>query len=77
MINLHVLKKTLIFILQPKTNHPGGMSMPIGFVEIKEEDEDEIWIKDLIQHFFSCLDEYCTRCAHAVENDFLGFLKTR
>ena len=51
--------------------------MPIGFVEIKEEDEDEIWIKDLIQHFFSCLDEYCTRCAHAVENDFLGFLKTR
>ena len=51
--------------------------MTIGFVEIKEEDEDEILIKDLIQHFFSCLDEYCTRCAYAVENNFLEFIKTR
>ena len=51
--------------------------MPISFVEIKEKDEDEIWIKDLIQHFFSCLDEDCTRCAYAVENNFLEFIKTR
>ena len=51
--------------------------MPIGFVETKEKDEDEVWIKDLIQHFFSCLDEDCTRCAYAVENNFLEFIKTR
>ena len=46
-------------------------------VETEEKDKDEIWIKDLIQHFFSCLDEDCTRCAYAVENNFLEFLKTR
>mgnify|MGYP004295817135 CR=1 FL=1 len=51
--------------------------MPIGFVETKEEDEVEIWIKELIQHFFSCLDEGCTRCANAVENNLLEFIKTR
>ena len=51
--------------------------MPIVFVETEEVEEDEAWIKDLIQHFFSCLDQDCVRCTHAVLNDFLGFLKTR
>tara|TARA_B100000579_G_scaffold434088_1_gene454210 strand:+ start:829 stop:1047 length:219 start_codon:yes stop_codon:yes gene_type:complete len=60
-----------------QSNDIGGISMPIGFVETEEKDKDEIWIQDLIQHFFSCLDEDCTRCAYAVENNFLEFLKTR
>ena len=50
--------------------------MPIGFVE-SEEKEDESWISDLIQHIISCLDESCDRCGHAVEMDFLGWIKTR
>ena len=67
----------LLFILQPKiTNHPGGISMPIGFVE-SEEKEDESWISDLIQHIISCLDEDCGRCGHAIQSDFLGWIKTR
>ena len=65
----------LIFLIQPKTtNHPGGISMPIGFVESKEN-EEESWIDDLIRHILTCLDKNCERCAHAVENDFIGFLK--
>ena len=58
------------------TNHPGGISMPIGFVE-SEEKEDESWISELIQHIISCLDGDCGRCSHAVEMDFLGWIKTR
>ena len=65
----------LTFILQPKiTNHPGGISMPIGFVESKEK-EEESWIDDLIRHILTCLDQDCERCAHAVAIDFIGFLK--
>ena len=65
----------LIFLIQPKTtNHPGGISMPIGFVESKEN-EEESWIDDLIRHILSCLDQDCERCAHAVAIDFIGFLK--
>ena len=65
----------LIFLIQPKTtNHPGGISMPIGFVESKEN-EEESWIDDLIRHILTCLDQDCERCAHAVANDFIGFLK--
>ena len=65
----------LLFILQPKiTNHPGGISMPIGFVESKEK-EEESWIDNLIRHILTCLDQDCNRCAHAVEIDFIGFLK--
>tara|TARA_Y100000741_G_scaffold205803_1_gene156561 strand:+ start:523 stop:675 length:153 start_codon:yes stop_codon:yes gene_type:complete len=48
--------------------------MPIGFVESKEK-EEESWIDDLIRHILTCLDKNCERCAHAVENDFIGFLK--
>jgi hypothetical protein len=48
--------------------------MPIGFVRTEENNEDK-WIEELIQHIFSCLDIKCTRCANAVENNFLGFLK--
>ena len=48
--------------------------MPIGFVESKEK-EEESWIDNLIRHILSCLDKDCERCAHAVENDFFGFLK--
>tara|TARA_B100001250_G_scaffold353933_1_gene327500 strand:+ start:147 stop:356 length:210 start_codon:yes stop_codon:yes gene_type:complete len=67
----------LKFLIQPKkTNHPGGISMPIGFVD-SEEKEDESWISDLIQHIISCLDEGCSRCGYAVESDFLGWIKTR
>ena len=65
----------LLFILQSKaTNHPGGISMPIGFVESKEK-EEESWIDDLIRHILTCLDQDCERCAHAVAIDFIGFLK--
>tara|TARA_B100000579_G_scaffold230345_1_gene188733 strand:+ start:262 stop:468 length:207 start_codon:yes stop_codon:yes gene_type:complete len=65
----------LIFLIQPKTtNHPGGISMPIGFVESKEN-EEESWIDDLIRHILTCLDQDCERCAHAVAIDFIGFLK--
>ena len=65
----------LIFLIQPKTtNHPGGISMPIGFVESKEK-EEESWIDDLIRHILTCLDQNCERCAHAVAIDFIGFLK--
>ena len=65
----------LIFLIQPKTtNHPGGISMPIGFVESKEN-EEESWIDDLIRHILTCLDQDCERCAHAVENNLIGFLK--
>ena len=65
----------LIFLIQPKTtNHPGGISMPIGFVESKEK-EEESWIDDLIRHILTCLDQDCERCAHAVAIDFIGFLK--
>ncbi len=72
---MHEKINMLIFILQPKiTNHPGGISMPIGFVESKEN-EEESWIDDLIRHILTCLDQDCERCAHAVENDFIGFLK--
>jgi len=72
---LHIDKKILIFILQHKTtNHPGGISMPIGFVESKEK-EEESWIDDLIRHILTCLDQDCERCAHAVAIDFIGFLK--
>tara|TARA_Y100000817_G_scaffold264040_1_gene219229 strand:- start:459 stop:659 length:201 start_codon:yes stop_codon:yes gene_type:complete len=64
-----------LFIIQPKiTNHPGGISMPIGFVESKEK-EEESWIDDLIRHILTCLDQDCERCAHAVAIDFIGFLK--
>ena len=48
--------------------------MPIGFVESKEK-EEESWIDDLIRHILTCLDKNCERCADAVENDFIGFLK--
>ena len=48
--------------------------MPIGFVESKEN-EEESWIDDLIRHILTCLDQDCERCAHAVEIDFIGFLK--
>ena len=48
--------------------------MPIGFVESKEKEEDN-WIDDLIRHILTCLDHDCERCLHAVENNFLGFLK--
>jgi len=48
--------------------------MPIGFVESKEK-EEESWIDDLIRHILTCLNQDCERCAHAVENDFIGFLK--
>ncbi len=72
---MHEKINMLIFIIQPKiTNHPGGISMPIGFVESKEK-EEESWIDDLIRHILTCLDQDCERCAHAVENDFIGFLK--
>ena len=72
---MYIYLYLLIFILQPKaTNHPGGISMPIGFVESKEK-EEESWIDNLIRHILSCLDKNCERCAHAVENDFFGFLK--
>ena len=72
---MHIDKKILIFILQHKTtNHPGGISMPIGFVESKEK-EEESWIDNLIRHILSCLDKDCERCALAVQNDFFGFLK--
>ena len=65
----------LVFIIQLKaTNHPGGISMPIGFVESKEK-EEESWIDDLIRHILTCLDQDCERCAHAVAIDFIGFLK--
>tara|TARA_Y100000741_G_scaffold203974_1_gene155134 strand:- start:616 stop:771 length:156 start_codon:yes stop_codon:yes gene_type:complete len=50
--------------------------MPIGFVE-SEEKEDESWISDLIQHIISCLDKDCGRCGHAIQSDFLGWIKTR
>ena len=74
---MYIYLYLLIFILQPKaTNHPGGISMPIGFVESKEK-EEESWIDDLIRHILTCLDQDCVRCTHAVLNDFLGFLKTR
>ena len=67
----------LIFIIQPKiTNHSGGISMPIGFVE-SEEKKEEDWVSDLIQHILSCLNEDCSRCGHALEIDFLGWIKTR
>ena len=67
----------LIFLIQSQiTNHPGGICMPIGFIET-EEIEDESWIKDLIQHILSCLVVDCERCSSAAENNFLGFLKTR
>ena len=72
---MHEKINMLIFILQPKiTNHPGGISMPIGFVESKEK-EEESWIDDLIRHILTCLDQDCERCAHAVAIDFIGFLK--
>ena len=72
---MHEKINMLIFILQPKiTNHPGGISMPIGFVESKEK-EEESWIDNLIRHILTCLDQDCERCADAVENDFIGFLK--
>ena len=48
--------------------------MPIGFVESKEK-EEESWIDNLIRHILTCLDQDCERCADAVENDFIGFLK--
>ena len=48
--------------------------MPIGFVRTEENTEDN-WIEELIQHILSCLDIKCIRCANAVENNFLGFLK--
>ena len=48
--------------------------MPIGFVESKEK-EEESWIDDLIRHILTCLDQDCERCAHAVENNLIGFLK--
>ena len=72
---MYIYLYLLIFILQPKaTNHPGGISMPIGFVESKEK-EEESWIDDLIRHILTCLDQDCERCAHAVAIDFIGFLK--
>ena len=72
---MYIYLYLLVFILQPKaTNHPGGISMPIGFVESKEK-EEESWIDDLIRHILTCLDQDCERCAHAVAIDFIGFLK--
>ena len=64
----------LILIIQPNQSIAGGKSMPIGFVDSKDNGEDE-WITNLIQHILSCLDEDCVRCIHAVDNNFLGILK--
>ena len=76
-IKLYLILNILLFLIQSQiTNHPGGISMPIGFIKT-EEIEDESWINELIQHILSCLAMDCERCRTAAENNFLGFLKTR
>ena len=65
----------LILITQPNQSIAGGKSMPIGFVDSEENNDEDEWIINLIQHILSCLDEDCVRCKHAVENNFLGILK--
>ena len=64
---------TLLYIIQSQTtNHPGGISMPIGFV--RSEEKEETWIDALIKHILSCKDVNCFRCAEAVHHQYWTFI---
>ena len=53
-----------MYIIQSQTtNHPGGISMPIGFV--RSEEEEDTWIAMLVKHILHCKDISCARCADA------------
>ena len=54
----------LLYLIQSQTtNHPGGISMPIGFV--RSEEEEDTWIAMLVKHILHCKDISCARCADA------------
>ena len=62
-----------MYIIQSQTtNHPGGISMPIGFV--RSEEKEETWIDALIKHILSCKDVNCFRCAEAVHHQYWTFI---